>query len=131
MSDLLAKLKMMKTQQTAFASINTRNRNQLLKNLARQLFASQKKILVANKKDLKRLRFKNMYDRLLLTGERIADMAITLNKVAAMPDPLGRVFEKQTLANGLYIERVAVPLGLVGVIYESGRMSPWTLRLYA
>jgi glutamate-5-semialdehyde dehydrogenase len=58
-------------------------------------------------------------DRLLLTRERIADMAESIRKVSRLPDPSGRVLERRVLANGLRVEKRAVPLGVVGAIYES------------
>ena len=58
-------------------------------------------------------------DRLLLTGERIAAIAGSIRKVSRLPDPSGRVLERRVLANGLRVEKRAVPLGVVGAIYES------------
>lgn len=58
-------------------------------------------------------------DRLLLTEERIAAIAASIRKVSRLPDPSGRVLERRVLANGLRVEKLAVPLGVVGAIYES------------
>jgi len=60
-----------------------------------------------------------MIDRLTLTPARIEAMAQGLEEVAALPDPLGRVLAEWTRPNGLQIRRVAVPLGVIGIIYES------------
>ena len=60
-----------------------------------------------------------MLDRLLLTDERIEAMAIGLETVAALPDPLGRTIDERERPNGLRIARVSVPLGVIGIIYES------------
>ena len=58
-------------------------------------------------------------DRLLLTPERVEDMAAGLETVAGLPDPVGRIIEAWTRPNGLRFERVRVPLGVIGIIYES------------
>ncbi len=58
-------------------------------------------------------------DRLALTGERIAEMAAGVRKIAALPDPVGEVIDGQTLPNGLQLRRVRVPLGVVAVVYEA------------
>ncbi|MBX9898629.1 MAG: glutamate-5-semialdehyde dehydrogenase [Qipengyuania sp.] len=58
-------------------------------------------------------------DRLTLTPERIEGMAAALEAIAALPDPVGRLLDTTTRPNGLAIERVAVPIGVIGMIYES------------
>jgi glutamate-5-semialdehyde dehydrogenase len=58
-------------------------------------------------------------DRLRLSGARVADMADSLRQIAALPDPVGEVVEGWVRPNGLRIERVRVPLGVVGIIYEN------------
>jgi len=60
-----------------------------------------------------------MIDRLMLNQERLAGMAADLRSVASMPDPLGEVFDKSVLPNGLRVHRQRVPIGVLGVIYES------------
>jgi glutamate-5-semialdehyde dehydrogenase len=80
-------------------------------------------LLEANAQDMARAKEKNLapslLDRLLLDEKRIASMAQSLVDIAALPDPVGRVLETFTRPNGLKIERVATPLGVVGVIFES------------
>src|SRR5579871_225674 len=58
-------------------------------------------------------------DRLLLTGPRVAAIASGIRKIARLPDPSGRVLDRRVLANGLRVEKLAVPLGVVGAGYES------------
>ncbi len=58
-------------------------------------------------------------DRLLLTAPRIAAIAVAIRKISRLPDPSGRMLERRVLANGLRVEKRAVPLGVVGAIYES------------
>ncbi|MGC9317670.1 MAG: glutamate-5-semialdehyde dehydrogenase [Armatimonadota bacterium] len=60
-----------------------------------------------------------MLDRLLLTDERIEDIAAALEEIAELPDPVGHVLKEWTIDNGLHIQRVSVPIGVIGIIYES------------
>ena len=77
-------------------------------------------VLEANAKDLARMEKTNpMYDRLLLNEERLKGIAADTRKVAMLPSPLGRVLEERTLPNGLNVQRVSVPFGVIGVIYEA------------
>ncbi|MDZ7767618.1 MAG: glutamate-5-semialdehyde dehydrogenase [Woeseiaceae bacterium] len=80
-------------------------------------------LLAANKRDMARARDRAlndaMLDRLMLDDTRIEAMAAGLESIAALPDPLGRVLDAWERPNGLCIERIAVPLGVIGIIYES------------
>lgn len=79
-------------------------------------------ILVANAQDTEAAKgtvSSVMLDRLLLTKDRIAGMADGIRKVAALPSPVGRVLERTVRPNGLEIEKVSVPLGVLAIIYES------------
>ena len=60
-----------------------------------------------------------MLDRLALTGERIGAMARGILETAALPDPVGRVLKRVERPNGLVIEKTAVPMGVIAIIYES------------
>lgn len=93
---------------------------QALTALADALEQSASTILAANAEDLARMPPENpKYDRLLLSPERIADIAREMRQVARLPSPLNEVLEERRLENGLYLQKVRVPLGTVGVIYES------------
>ncbi|UXU74906.1 MULTISPECIES: glutamate-5-semialdehyde dehydrogenase [unclassified Paracoccus (in: a-proteobacteria)] len=87
------------------------------------ILATQAEILAANDRDLQHARDKGlgaaMLDRLTLDASRVAAMADGLRTVAAQPDPVGRVLAEWDRPNGLHIRRVATPLGVIGVIYES------------
>jgi glutamate-5-semialdehyde dehydrogenase len=77
-------------------------------------------IIAENKKDLDRMPDTDpKKDRLLLNNARIKDLAQSLNDIAALPDPTGRLLLESTTKNGLHIQKKTVPLGVVGVIYES------------
>src|SRR6478672_2390 len=92
----------------------------ILFNLADELIASRANLLEANVKDLARQSPDNpRNDRLMLNEQRIKNIADSIRKVANLPDPTGKVMEKRTLPNGLNLQKIAVPLGVVGAIYES------------
>ncbi|HEX9512032.1 MAG TPA: glutamate-5-semialdehyde dehydrogenase [Puia sp.] len=91
-----------------------------LKMLADSLEAQKAVLLRANAKDLERQDPGNpRNDRLMLNEDRIRSIAGSIRKIGRLPDPSGKVLEKRTLKNGLLIEKIAVPLGVVGAIYES------------
>lgn len=104
------------------ATVPTEAKNKALKEAARLMRQESAALLEANKKDMDALpsdTSKAMRDRLLLTPERIEAIAKGLEDVAALPDPVGRVLASWKRPNGLKISRVATPLGVIGVIYES------------
>lgn len=107
----------------ALAVTNTAVKNKALLAMAEALEASQEEILAANGIDMEQAAAKgikaSMLDRLKLTSERILSMAQGLRQVAALPDPVGNILDGKTLANGLTITKVRVPLGVVGIIYEA------------
>jgi glutamate-5-semialdehyde dehydrogenase len=91
----------------------------ILKNLARGLRKNKKEIIRANGKDLGNFPLRDpMRDRLLLNDERIEGMAREIETLVKMPDPLGEIFDCR-VRHGLEICRVRVPMGVVGIIYES------------
>lgn len=95
------------------------NRTVLLK-IADAVDASHDMLLEANLKDVSRMDVSNpLYDRLLLTHERLDAIASDIRNVASLPSPVGEVIEDRTLPNGLNIRRVMVPFGVIGVIYEA------------
>ncbi|MHB9106795.1 MAG: glutamate-5-semialdehyde dehydrogenase [Armatimonadota bacterium] len=105
------------------AYLSTKVKNDALEAMARALQERQQYILEANGQDIKagkeRGMAEAMLDRLLLTGNRINAMAADLRAVAALPDPIGEVIDGWKRPNGLEIRRVRVPLGVIGIIYES------------
>ena len=97
-------------------------RNDALEQMANALIAHTDEILQANQKDCEASRDSLspvMMDRLLLSKERIAAMAKGVQDVAKLPDPLGRVLHQRTLPNGLEVQRISVPMGVIAIIYES------------
>src|SRR5690606_22965764 len=91
--------------------------------MADALVARQEELFQANARDLETGREKGlseaMLDRLKLNADRVQQMAEGCRQVAALPDPVGRVIGGWTQPNGLKIEQVRTPLGVIGVIYES------------
>ena len=98
-------------------------KNNALKACAAALLESRDEILDANSEDVKRSREngvkESLIDRLMLTPERIKAMADGLLEVCALPDPVGEVLSMHVLPNGLVIGEKRVPLGVIGMIYES------------
>lgn len=105
------------------AVTGTAVKNKALLAMAEALLAKQEDILAANALDMERAAAKgmksSMLDRLKLTAARIEGMADGLRQVANLPDPVGNVLDGKTLANGLTITKVRVPLGVIGIIYEA------------
>ncbi len=102
------------------ALIDTETINCVLLDVADAAVANTDLILCENVKDLERMDRNNpMYDRLMLTPERIAGIAADTRKVAQLPSPLGRVLKHTVLPNGLDLKRVSVPFGVIGIVYEA------------
>ena len=105
------------------AYLSTEVKNQALHNISDDLLAKKDKILAANQIDYKEAETSGMsaamLDRLLLSSSRLEAIAQDVLAVAALPDPVGEVFDMRTLPNGLLIGRKRVPLGVIGAIYES------------
>src|SRR6266498_3612164 len=102
------------------AQFSTEQKNALLLQMADAIEAQETNILAANQDDVERSNLSGaMRDRLLLTPSRIKEMAKAVREVAALPDPIDEVLEESTRPNGLQIRKVRVPLGVVGIVYES------------
>jgi len=94
--------------------------NKVLLALAEKAFEQADVILAENAKDLAAMERTNpMYDRLLLSKERIKGIAADIRNVASLPSPLGRLIDETVRPNGMRISRIAVPFGVVGIIYEA------------
>lgn len=98
-------------------------KNVALKLIADALRNNSREIIEANNIDIengKKAGLTNsLLDRLKLSEERINDMAAGVEQVAALPDPIGKILDGKTLKNGLQIEKVTVPMGVIGIIYEA------------
>ena len=117
--ELLRRAKAAKKQ---VAAATTEEKNQALLCMADQLEAHVEDILAANAQDMERAKgtiAPVMLDRLLLTPQRIQDMATGMREVAQLPDPVGQVLRGEERPNGLVIEKTASPMGVIAIIYES------------
>lgn len=105
------------------ANCSTEIKNVALSEIARRLNQNVEAIMVVNKTDIENAR-KNgmseaMIDRLTLDERRIAGMVEGIDKVVALPDPTGEVLSENMLPNGLKVRKVSVPMGVIGIIFES------------
>lgn len=106
----------------AMAGLTSKEKNSAILNMADSLMACSEEILCANHLDVKDSlgsMSEVMLDRLTLNTERISAMADGMRSVAQLADPVGKVLSETSLPNGLVVEKVSVPLGVIGIIYES------------
>ncbi len=105
------------------AALSTSAKRHVLNEMAAALEAQSPAILAANARDVDVAQSKGlsaaMIDRLRLDAERLAGVAAAVRDVAALPDPVGQVTRRDERANGLVVERVRIPLGLIAMIYEA------------
>ncbi len=100
--------------------LSDEQRNEILQAVADAIIAESPALLAANAEDLSKMDKANpLYDRLQLTEQRLQDIASDMRHVSTLPSPLGRVLKDKTLDNGLHLQRVAVPFGVIGMIYEA------------
>ncbi|GLQ96083.1 glutamate-5-semialdehyde dehydrogenase [Dyella mobilis] len=108
--------------QTLF-SLDGESKRELLRGMAAALDAHSETILAANARDLQQAAAKGvqgaMLDRLRLDASRVAAIAHAVREIAALPDPVGLVTRQETRPNGLQVERVRIPLGVIAMIYEA------------
>lgn len=104
----------------SLALLTDQQRNNVLHAVADAIIQNKEKILAANAEDLAKMERSNpLYDRLMLTDQRLNDIAGDMRNVATLPTPLGHVTKQKTLPNGLRLCRVSVPFGVIGMIYEA------------
>ncbi len=112
-----------KTAARALATLHEEGKNAVLRAMAQGLRAAEADILCANARDTAAGKEKGlssaMLDRLALTPIRIETMAAGIEEVAALPDPVGELLEEWTRPNGIHIRKVRVPIGVIGIIFES------------
>ena len=119
---MISMLTRAKAAKTAIAALTTEQKNAALAAMADALIANQEAILAANKLDLDNAPSTIspvMIDRLALSPARIEGMAQGIRDVVNLPDPIGKVLKSHTRADGLLIEKTAVPMGVIAIIYES------------
>ena len=120
---ILSQLRKARTASRSLALCSTERKNAALLSLAKALRANASAILEANRKDLEVAKNSGregaFLERLTLNHARIAAMATSVEEVAALPDPVGELMESWIRPNGLRIQKVRVPLGVIAIIYES------------
>ncbi|MCL9967845.1 MAG: glutamate-5-semialdehyde dehydrogenase [Aquirufa antheringensis] len=120
MSPILTQFQRTRFAASSLAMANGDSRNEVLASLAELIRVNMAKILKENQQDVDAMAFDHpMRDRLLLTQERLGALADSVISVMQLPDPAGQVLSKKTLPNGLELSKITVPLGVVGVIFES------------
>ena len=120
MSDLIHMFEATRDASQAVRELDDATRSELLSKLADKIEEQAGPLLEANAADLAAMSPENpLYDRLMLTQERLKGIAADTRKVATLPCPLDRVLADRTLPNGLRLRKIAVPFGVIGVIYEA------------
>ncbi len=120
MSNLTALFEATRDASLEVRSLDDDTRSRLLLTLADRLVEKAGALLEANAADLAAMDPANpLYDRLMLTRERLEGIAADMRKVASLPSPLGRTLLDRTLPNGLKLRKVSVPFGVIGVVYEA------------
>ena len=109
-----------KTASKTLGLLTDEQRNEVLQAVADAIIAETPALLAANAEDLAKMDKANpLYDRLQLTEQRLHDIAADMRHVSTLPSPLGRILKEKTLDNGLHLQRIAVPFGVIGMIYEA------------
>jgi glutamate-5-semialdehyde dehydrogenase len=112
-----------KSASRTLATLSGNERNRILREMAQALRENVTKIIGANSVDMQKARENNLasslVERLMLDEKRIDAMAIAIEEIAALKDPIGRVLEGWVTDTNLKIEKVSIPIGVVGIIYES------------
>ncbi len=112
-----------KSASRVLATLSGSERNRILREMAEALRANTMNIIEANAIDMKHAEEENLAsslkDRLMLDEKRIFSMAVAIEEIAALKDPIGKVIEGWVTETGLKIEKVSIPIGMIGIIYES------------
>jgi glutamate-5-semialdehyde dehydrogenase len=123
MSELLEKAKKLQKAARQLGMISTVDKNEALLKLADHLLTEKEFILTENAKDIEAGKNRglstSLLDRLLLTGERIEQIVDGVKQLVQLDDPIGETIEEWERPNGLQIEMIRVPLGVVGMVYEA------------
>ena len=93
--------------------------NKTLEDYIKFISKNKKRIIQENTKDVKKLKRKNMLDRLILNEKKIDGIINSINEIKKFPNPVGKILESWTGKNKLSIKRVTTPIGVIGIIYES------------
>ncbi len=112
-----------KNASRVLATLSTEEKDKALLVIAREIKKNKSKVLSANTIDIENAKKSNLspalIDRLTLTSERIENICESLKQLTKLPDPVGKILSKTTRPNKLRIEKISVPIGVIGIIYES------------
>jgi len=100
-------------------AIDHKKRNKILESYSKSLAKNKKKIIKENLKDIKTCKRKELIDRLLIDNKKIENIRNSINQIIKFGDPLGKIVQKWKRPNNLTIKKVTVPIGVIGIIYES------------
>tara|TARA_B100000029_G_scaffold183558_1_gene181133 strand:+ start:3342 stop:4586 length:1245 start_codon:yes stop_codon:yes gene_type:complete len=101
------------------AGIDIKKRNRVLESYSKSLSKNKKKIIKENLKDIKTCKRKDLIDRLIIDEKKIENIRSSINQIVKFQDPLGKIIQKWKRPNNLIIKKVTVPIGVIGIIYES------------
>jgi len=99
--------------------IDHKKRNRVLESYSKSLVKNKKKIIKENLKDIKACKRKELIDRLIIDDKKIENIRNSINQIIKFGDPLGKIVQKWKRPNNLAIKKVTVPIGVIGIIYES------------
>ncbi len=119
-NEIIEQLALTRGASTSLALASSEKKNEVLFHLAQLLLENSALIIAENLKDLASISADDpMRDRLLLNSDRIINLSKSLHEVAKLTDPTGQILTNKLIANGLKLTKISVPLGVVGVIFES------------
>lgn len=119
-NEIIEQLALTRGASTSLALATSEKKNEVLFHLAQLLLENSAVIIAENLKDLASISVDDaMRDRLLLNSDRIINLSKSVNEIANLKDPTGQILTDKLLANGLKLTKISVPLGVVGVIFES------------
>jgi glutamate-5-semialdehyde dehydrogenase len=119
-NEIIEQLALTRGASTSLALATSEKKNEVLFSLAQLLLENSALIIAENEKDLASISADDpMRDRLLLNSDRIINLSQSLHEVAKLTDPTGQTISDKVIANGLKLTKISVPLGVVGVIFES------------
>jgi glutamate-5-semialdehyde dehydrogenase len=118
--NILEQIEQVKKSSRKIALLSENQRDKVLLSLARELRNSSDEIIAENARDLAEMAADSpLYDRLLLNQQHIENIAAEIETVASLPSVIGKTLEHKNMPNGLIIDKISVPFGVVAVIYES------------
>tara|TARA_Y100000996_G_C22551167_1_gene653736 strand:- start:1937 stop:3181 length:1245 start_codon:yes stop_codon:yes gene_type:complete len=101
------------------SKVNFKKRNRVLQSYSKQLNENKKRIFKENSKDIKECKREELIDRLIIDNNKIESIRNSINQIAKFRDPIGKIVDKWKRPNKLLIKKVTVPIGVIGIIYES------------